>query len=635
MLIKGLDSRLCGNDKPYKVVMEHAHLLSTIEAQLYRYAERTAIDFDNTHISHGQVLDKFSALAERLAALDLRPQAHVGVFMERSPEVLLCLLALWKIGAVYIPLDPDLPLARLRFICEDADLDLILTQVALQEKISSLCIRQVALYPVDFAIDDSRTRLREPSRACLDLNNTAYILYTSGTTGIPKGVEIQHRGLAFVLHAILDLLDITEQEIIAGIASFSFDISFFELLLPLMTGARLVLFSQSGHKDPQVLAAAIEDKKISLIQATPTLWQLLIRHDWNPAHRALKAIATGEALPFKLAADITVRNTRLWNLYGPTECTIWATAREVTPAVAASHDSSCVSIGRALATCELHVLKASGQEAAADEKGELCIGGPALALGYYGKPALTQEKFINLASSASPAQKVYKTGDLCSRNHAGELFFHGRIDNQVKLNGYRIEPEEIEQQLEQHPSIAQAIVKPIRIGSSRLEILAAWVCPRKGSPNKSAGSLNAFLQGSLPAYMLPERYFFIEHMPMSATGKKDRQALFAPPVLRRQQQISAGEEDDVAILASLVCEILDLPEIGSQDSFFDVGGNSMLAATLLLAVNTRFGTAISLREMLSTPPTLDSISRMLGKLQANSEQVLYHRSGEGRTPGHL
>lgn len=564
--------------------------------ELRRNPARPLIHCDGSCYSAGQLLYKVHILSLALRSHGIQRGDIVGVCMQRGAELLAAMLALWQLGAVYAPLDPQLPRERLQHCIEAAAMKLLLTQESLQPMADALPLPLVVVLPPgpDSLGCPSARDLLNTTRA-LPADAPAYLMFTSGSSGQPKGVLLSHDNLAGFFAAVTALWSPPAQWRYLACASVGFDISLFELLAPLVFDGELIIANNEDVHDAPALLDLIARHQVDVVQATPSLWQLLAQHPWPLAARPQLAISIGEALGKGLAHQLLARCDQLWNLYGPTECTIWATAHRVSPVDTTLDAPAVVSLGTALPFYHAEVVDA-----------ELLLGGVGVALGYLQPTASSQGRFIDTA-----AGRRYHTGDACRRDNAGNFHFLGRFDTQVKVNGYRIELEEIEEMLRRHDSIAQAacVAKPLQHAQQASQLLAFIVC-RAGTPNKDANRFNQWLGQSLPQWMLPHRYFVVESLPLTLSGKTDRKALLELAATDNSEQIE--ELDQVGReLAAIFREVLEVPHVGPNDSFFDLGGSSMLSATLVLTINQRFASNISLRKALATPPTVRSLAALL------------------------
>jgi amino acid adenylation domain-containing protein len=413
--------------------------------RLHATPERCAIRFRDATITNAALLRMILRIAEHLPDAGIGHGTRVGTCFEREPGVVALMLALWLRGAVYVPLDRALPRERLFAMCNTAELDLVVTPSALQATLSNLPCAVVTLDTPPFAMPEHPLPAL-PAFADAGTRDLAYILFTSGSSGAPKGVKITHGNLVTLFAAMLPLLDLSDTCRILGCANFSFDIAFFELLAPLLCGGVLVLADTQACAAPPRLVQLLDREQVNVVQATPSHWHLLNALAWTSSIDV--AIATGEALPRATAAGITQHATRLWNLYGPTECTLWSSAHRVDARDLSDEAPAIISIGSALCGYELHLHPAED-----GQTGELVIGGTGVGAGYCGKPDLDAAFRL---SPVCPGQRVYYSGDLCRRDAEGLLHYLGRKDNQVKHKGYRIELDEIALVLQQHMSVSQA-----------------------------------------------------------------------------------------------------------------------------------------------------------------------------------
>ncbi len=564
-------------------------LADAIAAQARSTPDATAIRFADRRWTYAELDAHADRIAARLAAAGRG--ALVAVHVERSPEMVAALIGILRAGAAYLPLDPHFPRARLDQIVADAKPDALLTERSL------LGALPMAGLPVVFADDASEAGPAPIVPVAGD--DLTYVLYTSGSTGRPKGVEIEHRALANLLAAMRDTIGFTAQDSLLAVTTLSFDIAMLELFLPLLDGGQLILAPADAARDPGRLAALIAEAKPSVMQATPATWRALIEAGWA-GDPALTILCGGEALPRELADQLIERSARLWNVYGPTETTIWSTAAAVT------REDGPVAIGRPLANTTTYVLGANGQPVPPGVIGELHIGGAGLARGYRHRPDLTAERFGD--KPAAPGVRLYRTGDLARQRADGALFCLGRTDNDEKIRGFRVAVEEIEGALARHPAIAAAAVRSWPDASGE-RALAAYVVASDGD-RPSTAALREHLGTALPDYMVPSRFVWLDALPMTPNAKVDRKALPEPADMAAPAALVPPQGEAEQRLAGLWREILGVEAIGRHDSFFDLGGHSLLVARLLRRVADEHGRTLSMADFFHAH-RLDEMARRI------------------------
>jgi amino acid adenylation domain-containing protein len=592
-------------------------LLTRILLNLQQDPDVPALYFQDRCISNRQLLYKSYKLAQLLHATGIGKGDVVGVYFERCPEVLVVLLALWLCEAVYFPIDRSWPLARLQDCCDRAQPRCVITQPGLQGDSGKLGLDLLYIPAMSFGEEIAQHLPLFDSSTLPPAQHDAlaYILFTSGSSGSPKGVQISHGNLANFFNAAVPLLQLEPGWRMLGCASLCFDIVFFELLAPLLTGATLVLADQEEYRQPERLLDLIGRQHIDVVQATPALWSLLLQAGLSMEHGIRLALSIGEALPSKVARQLFDCSQALWNLYGPTECTVWASAYRIRTEDLAA-DLPSLPIGKPLHGYEFELSPLAGNDTPAS-CGELLISGKSLARGYLNAPEQTAAAFKPDASGALK----YHSGDYCSRDPDGTLHFIRRLDDQVKVNGYRIETAEIALRLEAHSSIQHALCLARTRPDGVTQLLAFVVCA-PNMPNKDKERWNRHLSAWLPDWMLPDRYFLVENFPLTSSGKVDMQALLQlaefdeGTIVQAASSLHAGLQLEVS---RIFCEILEIPSIGPCDSFFDQGGSSMLSATLVLALNQHFDTNVSLRQALIVPPTVTSMCRLLEQAGARAD----------------
>ncbi|MDF5754041.1 amino acid adenylation domain-containing protein [Spongiactinospora sp. TRM90649] len=530
--------------------------------------ERAAETPDAVAVVHGETTLTYAELTRRAAGLAVRLAAEgigrgdlVAVATGRGPEMPLALLGVAMSGAAYLPVDPDYPAARVDYVLADARVARVLTD----EDVRRLAVP-------DPAGPLASARPGEP----------AYVLYTSGSTGRPKGVVVPHRALTNFLFAMRSLLGATADDTWLALTSLSFDISALELYLPLITGGRVVLAESADARDGEAVAALVARHGVTHVQATPSGWRMM------PGVRVDTALTGGEPLPPALAAELRPRARRLFNVYGPTETTIWSTAWEV------PDPPGEVAIGGPIANTTLHVVDRHGHLTPIGVPGELLIGGAGLADGYLRRPALTAERFVP-DPYGPPGTRLYRTGDLARRRADGVLECLGRTDHQVKLRGHRIEPGEIEAVLESHPGVEQAVV------TVRDETLVAFVV---GSAPIT--ELRAHAAAALPPYMVPAAFAELDALPLTPNGKVDRAALPGDARTVREEVVYTPPRSDAEeLVADVYAEVLSLEKVGAHDDFFALGGHSLLATRVIARIRALTEVDVPIRTIFASGAVAD------------------------------
>lgn len=558
------------------------------ERQAERTPEAIALVAGTQRLTYGELNRRANQLANYLRNLGVGPERLVGVCMERSPEMLVALLGILKAGGAYVPLDPLYPKERIGFTLEDAQVAVLITQERLVGTLPEAHCRLLAL---DTAWQEIASEPETSPTSDVTPGNLAYVIYTSGSTGRPKGVAIEHRSAVTLLYWAQEVY--TPEELAGVLASTSicFDLSVYELFLPLSCGGTVIL-SLNALELP-VLPAASE---VTLVNTVPSVAAELLRVDGIPASVQTVNLA-GEPLPNHLAQQL-YRETavqRVYNLYGPSEDTTYSTYTLVERGAARP-----VHIGRPIANTRVYIVDGHGQPVPAGIPGEIYIGGDGLARGYLNRPELTAEKFIADPFCAEPGGRAYRTGDLARYLPDGNIDFLGRIDHQVKIRGFRIELGEIEAVLREHPAVAEAIViaREDRSGDRRL---VGYVVGREETPSPS--ELRAFLKGRLPEYMLPSALVLLEALPLTPNGKVDRSALPAPTAAGPEESgsIVAPRTETEAEVAAIWAKVLGRPTLSVEDNFFDLGGHSLLAMQVRARVQSAFGVQLAVRTLFERP----------------------------------
>jgi amino acid adenylation domain-containing protein len=563
-----------------------------ISAQAARTPEAVAVVSSGERLTYAGLEARSNRLAHHLAALGVRHDDLVGVHLDRGATMVVAVLAVLKSGAAYVPLDPSFPPDRLAYMAQDANLRLLITERALGGRL--------------LLGDDTRElRVDDPAevRAIAACPATApdipggardrmYVIYTSGSTGRPKGVALEHRSVVNFLESMVGEPGLGPEETLLAVTTLSFDIAGLELYLPLIRGARVVVAPMAVTVDAQRLLELIAAEDVSVMQATPATWRMLVDGGWAPGDTpGLRVLSGGEALPPALAKQLCMRAAEVWNLYGPTETTIWSTVQRIAP-------GAPVSIGRPIANTTLYVLDARRATIPIGVTGELYIGGDGLARGYHERPELTADRFV-----ADPFRggRMYRTGDLVRRRSDGRIEFIGRADNQVKVRGFRIELGEIEAVLARHPDVNEAVVLALEDPSGNGRLVAYVTRPPGATASRT--DLRRAVGADLPDYMVPAHVVLLDALPHTPNGKTDRKALPSPDwtAVDRDAPLVAPRNEVERRLLELWEEVLGFAPLGTQDDLFTLGIDSLTTARLVARIERAFKVAIPVGALFAAP----------------------------------
>ena len=569
------------------------------EAQVRRTPDAVALVFDGDSLTYRELNEQANRVARYLRAAGVDSGELVGLLMPRSLRMVAGLLGIVKAGAAYLPLDERFPAERLDFMLRDSGARVVFSDND-WDKIGG------------YSADDLDHEISSDQRL--------YVIYTSGSTGQPKGVEVSHRSAVNLLHSMSSQKLLNAADTVLAVTTLSFDIAAAEIYFPPLAGARVVIASREVAADGVQLARLLANCGATVMQATPATWRLLLDAGWEGDPR-LKVFSTGEALPRPLADQLVERCAELWNLYGPSETTIFSSVIRVTP------DTGPVPIGPPLSNTRFYVVDQFMNPVPIGIYGELCIGGAGLAHGYLNRPELTAEKFIPDPFGTDAGARSYRTGDLMRYREDGNLEFAGRLDHQVKVRGFRIELGEVEAALSRHEAVRAAVVvaRAERPGEQRL--VAYVVGGQDRLP--TASEWRTFLIQHLPEYMIPSVFINLEALPLLPNGKVNRRALPAPdssrPELRRP--FAAPENPTQSRLVQLWMNVLALDRVGINDDFFELGGDSILATRLVSRVRRTFGVELPLRELF-WKPTVSELAPVVEELVIEQLENLSEEQAE-------
>ncbi|WP_407160403.1 amino acid adenylation domain-containing protein [Bradyrhizobium sp. STM 3557] len=559
--------------------------IAMFERQVARQPDAPAISFEGRTISYAELDAAARAIGQNLREAGVGRGTGVAILMNRSIDLVAILLGIQKVGAYYVPLDPVFPVKRLQYMLEDSGVGALVTDAGTMPRFdvpAAVAVLDSARLKTAAAATD-----RERLAACVVPSDVAYVIYTSGSTGQPKGVVIEHGALSNFLASMAHHPGLARDDVLLAVTTIAFDIAGLELYLPLSVGARVELAAKETAGSAEALKQLISDSQATVLQATPATWRMLLDSGWEGAP-SLRAFCGGEALSKDLAGALLGRVAELWNLYGPTETTIWSTAARV------EAGDADISIGTPIANTRIYITDRNGELTPIGIPGEILIGGDGLARGYHARPELTADRFVS-DRFAGKGKRLYKTGDLGKWGIDGRLYHLGRIDNQVKIRGHRIEAGEIEALLRKHPLVAQAVVVayPLTGGDVRL---VAYVVSDTGV---IGSELRSYLREALPEYMVPALIVAVDDIPLTPNGKIDRKAL-PDPFLRETEITDAFEqpaEGMESTLAQIWRELLKLQTISARDNFFELGGHSLLAVRLARLLEKRTGKRLDPRRL--------------------------------------
>jgi len=548
------------------------------------------------YASLDQASNRFAHYLLSQGAAEQGSSKRIGVYLERDVDMLIALLGVLKAGAAYVPLDPLFPPDRLALMAEDAQLSTIVTQTSLHDSVPGTPVNTILIDTLGGAL----ASCSDAAIAQAQVDDIAYVIYTSGSTGRPKGVSIGHQALTNFLCSMQKEPGLSASDRLLAVTTLSFDIAGLELYLPLISGACTVLASREESMDPQQLAARLVTCQATVMQATPATWRMLLDSGWQ-GMPALKVLCGGEAMPWELATELLASCGELWNLYGPTETTIWSTLSRI------ELDAGRVSVGKPIANTQVYVLDAAQALQPVGVTGELYIGGDGVAEGYLDRAELTAERFI--PDPFKPGARLYRTGDRARWQANGNLDVLGRLDEQVKLRGYRIEPGEIRARLVESENIADAVVI-VREDVPGEAQLVAYLVGAEGASDvsESVTQLRTQLQATLPDYMVPTAWVSLDALPLTPNGKVNRRALPEPAYspLASAEYVAPETATEVA-LADIWSTLLGVERVGIYDDFFSLGGHSLKAVQMISRTRNKLAVEIPLKWLFEAP-TVNSLS---------------------------
>lgn len=591
-------------------------------------ARQTALVFGTVQLTHQELDEASNRLARCLRQRGIARGTRVGLCLPRGADLVVALLAILKTGAAYVPLDPAYPAQRLHHQIDDADLALLVTRAS---------VAPAREHPPRLLLDLDASLVAATSAGPLDADplhdprpeDPAYLIYTSGSTGLPKGVAVPHRAVVNFLASMARTPGLSAQDRLLAVTTPSFDIAVLELLLPLGVGGTVVVASEAQATDGRALAELMVRENITVLQATPSRWHLLIDAGWT-GRPHLQALVGGETLTPSLASQLTARCAEVWNMYGPTETTVWSSCWRVS-----SDTTQPIALGQPVANTSIQVLDEHLQPCPIGVPGEICIGGVGVALGYYKRPALTAERFID--QPGAPVRentRIYRTGDRGRWRHDGSLEHGGRLDDQVKVRGFRVELGEIETNLLGHPGVSRAVVM-LREDLPGQALLVAYVVP--DGPMPSREHLRQHLRQCLPDPMVPGVFVELASLPVLPNGKTNRRALPVPassPTGSSAAPVLPRNPTEAAIF-KIWREVLQVDQFGIHDNFFDLGGHSILAVGVVSRIESALERPCALGLLFEHPTVADLAAAVAQTPAADTDSVpvLAVLQAHGEGPG--
>ncbi len=612
-----------------------------IEQVAAKQPEKTAVVYDGTSFSYQEINEKANQLAriliDEVGENTLRQgDQFIGLCTERSAEMLIGALAIMKVGAAYLPLDPAYPVDRLAYMLEDSQAKAVITKGDVLHALPVDRIKAGELAQIDFDDFDTQLALDEKSTANLTHEevtiapgNLAYVIYTSGSTGKPKGVCIEHRALNNLIHSVANKPGMNANDKMLGVTSIGFDIAGVELYLPLSMGAELHIASSKVNKDGMLLCNYLNNHNITFMQATPSTWQMvMLNESWKP-EKGFTVMCGGEAMTPDLANQLlktlTPADGRLFNMYGPTETTIWSARALI--------EDTRIILGEPMDNTDLFVLDTAGNLAGIGCPGELCIGGEGLARGYLNRDDLTAKQFIQHPFSDDPTARIYRTGDLVRRNYNDEIEFMGRIDHQVKVRGFRIELGEIEARLSQVDGVQRcAVLAPMNESGDR-SLVAFLVADSKDDQQAQINIFKETLARNLPDFMIPGLYVFMDEMPQTPNGKIDRKALPVDDAVQTDENnYVAPRTDTEGLLVDSWQAMLQADKIGINDNFFLMGGHSLMATRLISTITEKLNKTLTLRDWFESPTIAALAVKLDSMVEDGQQDVIATIDRDGKLP---
>ena len=580
------------------VYLQDQTLPLLFQEQAAKTPHAVAAIFGGQRLSYRELNRRANQVARYLRACGALPRSLVGLGVERSLDALVGILGILKAGAAYVPLDPSYPRDRLVWMLSDCSAPILLTTSGMMDRFNGY---RGAVLCLDREWAAIRREETENLPHGAHGGDRAYVMYTSGSAGWPKGVQVSHRSVANAAHAMRAKIAMNSADVVMSVSSPSFDIHVLDMWMPFCCGASMAVASPAAWRDGGELANDIARIDATVMQATPSTWQLLLESGWTGSRR-FTAVSGGEALTSELASRLDKKVMALWNAYGPTETTVWSAAYRLVGG------EDIVPIGRPLANTQFHILDEQRRPVAAGVGGELHIGGDGLAIGYLNLPELTAERFIVHPFDRLGGRRLYRTGDRVRQRPDGNFEFLGRLDHQVKLRGFRIELDEISAVLKRHPGVKEAVTR-LNEQKGGYKHLAAYVVTTSEDAAQP-DELRCLLRATLPDYMVPTRLTFLDALPRLPNGKVDYRGLAEPEPFDVAGHSTAPTGGLERALAGIFEEVIGRGPVDTKQSFFDLGGDSVLVAKLLRRIEDTVGTRLPMATVFQAS-TIEQLARVL------------------------
>ncbi len=599
---------------PLQPDSDYLHRLAEIAS---RRADHCAVESAQANLTYAQLDQLANQLAHHLIALGVKRETLVGISLPRGAFELVAILAVAKAGGAYVPLDPSHPPERLVQMVADAR-----PRVLLVHPESSLDLTRCKVPHVIVTQDLEDATAGHPVTRPMVRHvpeQLAYVLFTSGSTGRPKGVEVTRGAFTNFLRSMAHTPGIAESDRLLAITTTAFDIAGLELFLPLWAGATVVIADSHAARDARLLRRLLETRNISMMQATPAMWRLLLQSGWR-GDRKLRLLCGGEAMTRELADRLLAVGGELWNMYGPTETAVWSSLDRIV------EGQGPITIGRPIDETEILILDEQLRPTPIGHEGEICIAGTGLARGYLGRDDLTAERFPSLPDQ--PGRRIYRTGDVGRQLHDGRFVCLGRLDHQIKIRGFRIELGEVEAVLTAVPGVEQSVVTAIHREDGDPSLVAYWV----GVADRDA--LIRAARRQLPAYMIPSAYVQLDAFPLNTSGKIDRQRLPGPrDCSSAATQITRPRNDHETRIATIWRETLGLQDVPVDESFFHLGGTSALALGTILRIEAELGISVPIQAFFEAP-TVQGLAARFGTRYAPDAPIVarLHRGDDDKEP---